>query len=239
MRSIIQAPRNSVRFAAFFVAAAAFGQTAPPDLRGIWLAPPAVNLDLERAKVITDPPGGKIPYNPTAAAARQRKLANRAKEDPENKCFQPGVPRATYATRFQVFQNASAVYIVYESVHAYRIIYLDNPKHNDGLPYAMGDSRGHWEGNTLVADVASFSDQTWFDRTGTHHSDALHIVERYTRPDRQTLTYEARIEDPNVFTRPWTIRVPLRLDSTALLEDECEADANGLLRHVSPFKGGR
>jgi hypothetical protein len=221
-----------------FVAAAAFAQS-PPDLRGIWVTLSGANRDLEKDKVIIDPRGGKIPYNLAAAALRQKLLANRAKEDPENKCFQPGVPRATYTSRFQIFQNASAVYIVYESVHAFRIIYLDNPKHNDGLPYAMGDSRGHWEGNALVADVTSFSDQTWFDRTGTHHTDALHVVERYTRPDRQTLMYEARIEDPGVFTRPWTIRVPLKLDSTALLEDECEAGANGTLGHVSPFKAAK
>jgi hypothetical protein len=211
-----------------------------PDLRGIWQARNNANANLESAKVIVDPPGGKIPYQPGALATRQLNFAKRATADPETKCFQPGVPRATYLpTPFQIMQNAGGVYIVYQDVHAYRIIYLDGSPHNQGLGYAMGDSRGHWEGNTLVVDVTSFSDATWLDRAGNYHSDALHLVERYTRADRDTLTYEATIEDPKVFAKPWKIRMPLRLQTgpgVQILEDECSADERGVRHHVQPFK---
>jgi hypothetical protein len=209
-----------------------------PDLRGIWQAKNNANANLESANVIVDPPGGKIPYLPGALATRQQNFANRATVDPETKCFQPGVPRATYVpTPFQIFQNAGAVYIVYQDVHAYRIIYLDGTPHNQGLGYAMGDSRGRWEGDTLVVDVASFSDSTWLDGAGNHHSDALHVVERYTRTNRDTLMYEATIEDPKVFARPWKIRIPLSLQTgIQILEDECAVDERGLRHHVPPFK---
>src|SRR5262249_42045823 len=148
------------------------------------------------------------------------------------------VPRATYLpTPFQIFQNAAGVYIVYQDVHAYRIIYLNGTPHNEGLGYAMGDSRGRWEGDSLVADVTSFSGWTWFDQAGNYHSDALHVVERYTRTNRDTLSYEATIEDPKVFSKPWKIRIPLRLQTNAeLLEDECVEDDRGGRKHVRPFK---
>jgi hypothetical protein len=189
---------------------------------------------LERAHVIVDPPDGKIPWQPSALAQQKQNFANRATGDPEAKCFQPGVPRATYVrSPFQIFQNDRAVYVVYQDAHAYRVIYLDGSAHNEGLGYAMGDSRGHWEGNTLVADVRSFSDSTWLDAAGTYHSDELHVVERYTRTDPGTLMYEATIEDPKVFTRPWTIRMPLRVQKgTQILEDECEEGKNGRRYHV-------
>ena len=210
---------------------------SPPerDLRGIWQAPSSVDADLEKAHVIVDPPDGKIPYQPAALATRKQNFANRATADPETRCFQPGVPRATYVpSPFQIFQNAAGVYIVYQDLHAYRIVHLDGSPHNEGLPYAMGDSRGHWDGNTLVADVLSFSDATWLDAAGNFHGDALHVVERYTRKDRDTLSYEATIEDPKVFTKPWTIRMPLRLQKgVQILEDECVEDENGR-HHVPP-----
>jgi hypothetical protein len=209
-------------------------------LRGIWQAENTANANLEGAQVIIDPPGSRIPYQPGALAARRQNFANRAAADPETRCFQPGVPRATYlATPFQIMQNAGGVYIIYQDVHAYRIIYMDATPHNQGLPYAMGDSRGHWEGNTLVADVTSFSDATWLDAAGNYHSDALHVVERYTRTDRDTLLYEATLEDPKVFARPWKIRMPLHLQTgpgVQILEDECAEDERGVRHHVTPFK---
>ena len=237
MRSIIRARKNSVLLLVLSVAA--FGQSFPADLRGVWQAQGTAYLDLEKSGVIVDPEGGKIPYLPGAVPKRQQNFANRAKLDPELRCFQAGVPRATYlATPLQIFQNSEAVYVVYQDVHAYRVIYLERSTHNDGLPFAMGDSRGHWEGSTLVADVVSFSDSTWFDRAGNYHSDGLHVVERYDRKDPQTLQYEARIEDPKVFTKPWTIRLPLKLQHTELIEDECEI-VNGVRRHVSAIKTGK
>ena len=104
----------------------------------------------------------------------------------------------------------------------------------------MGDSRGHWEGDTLVADVTSFSDSTWLDAAGNYHSDELHVVERYTRSNADTLMYEATIEDPKVFTRPWKIRMPLRVrKGIQILEDECEEGDNSRRHHVTLFKEAR
>lgn len=208
------------------------------DLRGVWKADGTAYLNLETAGVIFDPPSGKIPHRPEAQTRVAENFAKRASADPDARCFQPGVPRAALLPyRFQILQNARAVYIVYERAHSYRILYLDRTPHNDGLPYAMGDSRAHWEGSTLVADVASSSDQTWLDAAGHYHSDQLHVVERYTRTSPETIAYEATIEDPKVFTTPWKFRLTLRRQSAAeLTEDECEVDSNGARHHVAPFK---
>jgi hypothetical protein len=217
---------------------AAAGNCAGADLRGIWMGENNADAGLEDAHVIVDPPDGRIPYRPEAIARQKQNFKNRANADPETKCFQPGVPRAAYLrSPFQMFQNDRAVYIVYQDVHAYRIIYLDSGPHNEGLGYAMGDSRGHWEGNTLVADVTSFSDATWLDALGDYHSDDLHVIERYTRTRPDTLVYEATIEDPKIFTRPWKIRMPLRLQNRIqIVEDECEEGENGRRHHVPLFK---
>jgi hypothetical protein len=236
VRFIIPARRRNNGVLAAVLCTAAIGQAA--ELRGVWMAENKADASLERAHVIVDPPDGKIPYLPGAIAKRKQNFESRATADPETKCFQPGVPRAAYLpSPFQIFQNDRAVYIVYQDVHAYRVIYLNGSPHNEGLGYAMGDSRGHWDGNTLVADVKSFSDATWLDAAGNYHSDELHVVERYTRTGQDTLTYEATIEDPKVFTRPWKIRMPLRLQKgMQIQEDECEEGENGRRRHVSLFK---
>jgi hypothetical protein len=214
----------------------AWSENTAKDLRGIWQVENTAGQNLEGARVIIEPRDGKIPYIASALNVREANFANRATADPETKCFQPGVPRATYlSSPFQILQNERAIYILYQDVHAYRIIYLNGTPHNDGLPYAMGDSRGHWEDNTLVADVTSFSDATWLDHYGNFHSDALHVVERYTRSDHNTLTYEATIEDPKVFAQPWKIRMPLRLQTkpgVQIFEDECEEDQQGVRHHV-------
>jgi hypothetical protein len=241
MRSIFRARGKSLSYGfvvcvcCAMAGAGARAQSARPDLRGIWMAENNADASLERAHVIIDPPDGKIPYQPGAIAVQKQNFANRATADPETKCFQPGVPRASYLpTPFQIFQNDRAVYIVYQDVHAYRVIYLNGSPHNDGLPYAMGDSRGRWEGHTLVADVTSFSDATWLDAAGNYHSDEMHVVERFTRVNQGTLLYEATIEDPKTFTRPWKIRMPLRLQKgIQILEDECEEGENGRRHHVS------
>jgi hypothetical protein len=210
----------------------------PGDLRGIWKAEGKAGDNLETARVIFDPPSGKIPYRSEARTQVAKNFAQRATADPDARCFQPGVPRGTLMPYpFQILQNDRAVYIIYERVHAYRILYLDGSRHNDGLAFAMGDSRAHWEGQTLVVDVISFSDKTWLDAAGNYHSDAMHVVERYTRSSPETIAYEATIEDPMVFTMPWKIRLTLRRQPGAeLLEDECEVDTKGMRHHVPPFK---
>jgi hypothetical protein len=213
----------------------------PGDLRGIWKAEGSAYRDLETAGAIFDPAAGKIPYRPEARTQVAQNFAGRASGDPDARCFQPGVPRGAFLPYpFQILQNDRAVYIVYERAHSYRILYLGGKPHNNGLPYAMGDSRAHWEGPTLVVDVASFSDQTWLDAAGHHHSDELHVVERYTRINPEMIAYEATIDDPKVFTRPWRLQLTLRRQHDAeLIEDECEVDSNGSRHHVVPFKNAK
>ena len=211
-----------------------------PDLQGIWQArnTAAGNLEAHTASagiracesVIVDPPDGKIPYQPWAAAQRDENFKTRATADPMSKCYLPGVPRITYVPfPFQIFQTPQFVAIAYEYVHASRTIHLTSPKHLDRIEFWMGDSRGHWEGDTLVVDVADNNAETWLDMSGNFHSEALHVVERYRRTSPDTLQYEATIEDPKVFTRPWTIRMPLYLHrekNAQLYEYECHVYLN-------------
>jgi len=172
----------------------------------------------QRGTIIVDPPDGKVPYQPWAAAKRQDITANHtnprgpADIDPQTRCFLGGVPRVTYqeVTGMQIDQVPGAVILTYEFNHAYRIIPLDQRPHvGRGIALWMGDSRGRWDGNTLVVDVTNHTDRTWFDVVGTFHSDALHVVERFTFVDPNTIHYEATITDPKVFTRPWTIAFPI------------------------------
>jgi hypothetical protein len=181
--------------------------------------------------------GGAIPYKPEALAKKRQNAANRTKVDvsndekwhdlgdPELKCYMPGVPRATYMPfPFQIVQG-SAPYILlsYEFASATRIVRM-NWKQEAPTDTWMGWSRGRWEGDTLVIDVTGNRAETWFDRAGDHHTDALHVVERYTPVSPYHLMYEATIEDPNVFTKPWKISFPLyrRMErNVQLLEFKC------------------
>ena len=165
--------------------------------------------------------GGAIPYMPEALMKREQNRENWLTLDPEIKCYLPGVPRAAYMPYpFQIVQSASAITIVYEYAGAVRNIFLKDPGKAPADSW-MGQSVGRWEGDTLVIDVTSFNDQTWFDRSGNFHSDKLHVVERYTRTSADILAYEARIEDPEVFTRPWKISMALyrRQEKNAQLLD--------------------
>jgi len=208
-----------------------------PDLPGIWqvMNTAAINLEDHIAildmpagrAVIVDPPDGKIPYLPAAAQQQKENFKNRAKADLLNQCYIPGVPRVMYLPfPLQIVQTPKYVLITSEFAHTLRMIYMDGSKHPVDVDFWIGDSRGHWEGETLVVDVANLNPETWFDRSGNFHSDALHIVERFTRTEPDLLTYEARIEDSKTFTRPWTIRMLLyrhREPNAKLLEYECNA----------------
>ena len=165
--------------------------------------------------------GDDIPYQPAALAKRKENQEHWLTADPEIKCYLPGVPRATYMPYpFQILQSASAIVIAYEYAGAVRDVYLENPGPAP-VDSWMGQSVGRWEGDTLVVDVTGFNDQTWFDRSGNFHSDALHVVERYTRTSPEVISYEATIEDPKVFTRPWKMSMPLyrRQERNAQLMD--------------------
>jgi len=165
--------------------------------------------------------GEEIPYQPWAAARKKENLEHWLDRDPEIKCFQPGVPRAMYMPYpFQIIQSATKVQMVFEFADAQRTIHLNKMDEYPNVLY-MGYSVGHWDGDTLVVDVSDFTDATWFDRSGKFHSDALHVTERYTPMGHDAIRYEATIEDPKVFTRPWKISMPLyrRLEANAQLTD--------------------
>jgi hypothetical protein len=153
--------------------------------------------------------GNEIPYQTWAAARQKENLANWLDRDPELRCYYPGVPRAMYLPyKFQIIQSTSKVMMAFEFRNAERMIHLDEVVPYPGDAF-MGHSVGRWQGDTLIVDVTRFTDNTWFDRAGNFHSDALHVTERYTPLGRNAIQYEARMEDPKVFTRPWTIRLPL------------------------------
>jgi hypothetical protein len=189
-----------------------------PDLSGIWQVLNRANDNLLAHSASEAGPAGlgvvegdEIPYRPEALQQKEENLANQETRDTEASCYLPGVPRITYMPfPFQIIQLPEATTILYEYVHATRYIYTNGSEHPDGpINWWMGDSRGHWEGETLVVDAVHFSDQTWFDRTGNFHSDALHVIERYSLVDADHINYEVTIEDPEVFTRPWTMRMTL------------------------------
>jgi hypothetical protein len=196
-----------------------------PDVQGTWDAA-AVALetqhnieegsDLEHIKiqgqkfapsnVITDPSTKRIPYTADFAAKRKVNLDNRYNPDPRRRdpvtsCFLPGVPRMGYQGEIRIVQSPGYVVMFGEGI---RVIPLDNrPRLAENVKLWMGDSRGRWEGTTLVIESTNHNDKTWFDRSGNIHSDALRVVERWTFVDASTARYEATIEDPKAFTRPW------------------------------------
>ena len=225
--------------------------TSNPDLSGIWQAFTTANWDIQDHGVEAgafprllgvwgaQPPGqgvvegNEIPYRPEALAKKQENLEQRLTVDldnvntvgdPEAKCYFPGVPRATYMPfPFQIIQSTETVVIAYQFASASRTIPLGEAT-EPPVDSWMGWSNGHWEGDTLVVDVTGFHDLSWFDRAGNYHSDALHVVERYTPMSPYHLMYEATIEDPKVFTGPWKISMPLYRrveEGVRLLEFKC------------------
>jgi hypothetical protein len=164
---------------------------------------------------------GAIPYKPEALAKKKENQEKWLERDPEIKCYLPGVPRATYMPYpFQILQSQSAIFIAYEYAGAVRNLYLKDPGPAPTDTW-MGQSVARWEGDTLVVVATGFNDLSWLDRSGNHHSDKLKVTERYTRVAPDHLNYEATLEDPDVFTRPWTIAMPLyrRVDKSAQLMD--------------------
>jgi hypothetical protein len=165
--------------------------------------------------------GNEIPYLPAALVKKKENQDKWITLDPEIKCYLPGVPRATYMPYpFQIFQSSKAIFIAYEYAGAVRNIYLTDP----GPPPIdswMGQSVGRWEGDTLVVEARGFNDQTWFDRSGNFHSEDMKVTERYTRTSPDIITYEATIEDPKTFSRPWKMSLPLyrRAEKNAQLMD--------------------
>jgi hypothetical protein len=153
--------------------------------------------------------GGEIPYKPEMLAKKKENQENWLTRDPEIKCYLPGVPRATYMPQpFEIFENAKQIMITYQWDGAVRNVFMKDPGPAP-VDSWMGQSAGHWEGETLVVDVTGLNDQAWFDRAGNFHSDQLHVVERYTRTSPDVISYEATMDDPKVFTHSWKISMPL------------------------------
>jgi len=221
-----------------------------PDLNGIWQAIGTAHWDLQDhparpghpdlGAIGAMPPGqsvvvgNEIPYLPQALEQKQKNFENRLREDPELKCFMPGVPRATYLPYpFQIIQGTDKIMMVYGFADANRTIHMDKAAPEPSpIETWMGRSHGRWEGDTLVVDVEGFNGQAWFDRAGNFASNTLRVVERYTPINRYALMYEATLEDSNVFTRPWTIRMPLyrRLEEhVQILEFKCVEFAEDLI----------
>lgn len=213
-----------------------------PDLSGVWQALNTAhwNLEphvsdypvlLELGAQFAVPPGqgvvegGTIPYLPAARAERARRFESRLSEDPETNCYMGGVPRSTYMPYpFQIFQSPNDVFIVYQFAQGFRRIFV-NGTDEAPLDSWMGWSNGRWNGDTFVVDVTGLNGQTWLDRAGNFASENARVTERYTPLGPNHLQYEATIEDPTVYSRPWTIRMPLyRIvdDNYRMLEFKCE-----------------
>ena len=176
--------------------------------------------------------GGDIPYLPAALEKKRSNFANRRTNDPEAKCYMPGIPRANYLPYpFQIVQSPKGILFVYEYASANRFVNMGKAS-EAGSDTWMGTNNGHWEGDVLVIDVTGLNGLAWLDRAGDFGSDKLHVVERFTRADRDHMQYEASIEDPSVFSRPWKISMPLyrRVEKNAqLLEFKCVEFAEELL----------
>lgn len=199
-----------------------------PDLSGIWQERTMAAWDVVKHRGDYGFPGGpgiiegdKIPYRDGAL------------KDSQPRCELPGVPRITYMPyAFEMVQNAGEMHVDYEYLHAWRIFHFDRSAHPEGVESFDGDSIAHWEGDTLVVDVKNLNDKTRLDMAGDFHSNQLHVVERYTPIDANTIWYEATLEDPKVYTRPWKLRLPLHRQAKnfELGEYECEgSSASGQL----------
>ncbi len=180
--------------------------------------------------------GNVIPYTTAAAAKKKENADHWLDRDPEIRCYMPGIPRAMYMPYpFQIVQGTNKIEMVFAFAGANRTIHLDKANTPPGDTW-MGHSLGHWEGDTLVVNVFRFNDRTWFSRAGDFHSDALRLEERFTPITPDALTYEVTVEDPNVFTRPWKMKLVLyrQLEENAqLIEYKCtELVEETFLGHV-------
>ena len=195
-------------------------------------APPSVSRVPGR-----EPP----PYQPWAAKKVLESFNKRAIDDPAALCMPPGVPRTGLVGLFpiQIIQTPRQVIMLYEYMNVFRVIPMDAKHPDDAEPTYMGDSVGHFEGDTLVVDVTRFNDKTWLGAVGSFHTEALHVTERYTRVDKDQINYEVVMEDPNVFTKPWTIRSSFMLrDGTRVREYVCAENNLDPGRYEELLKNG-
>jgi hypothetical protein len=212
-----------------------------PNFTGLWQAMTGANWDIQDHSTEPGPfyqlgatfavpagqgivEGNEIPYKPEALEQRRLNRLNRWTADPEIKCFMPGIPRANYMPfPFQIVQGDHTIAFAYEFATSNRVVYMTNHRKAQ-VPAWMGTSNGRWEGDTLVVEVTGNWPESWFDRSGNFHSDALKVTERYTLRNPDVIDYEATIDDPKTFTRTWKVSFPIyrRLEKNAkLLEFKC------------------
>jgi hypothetical protein len=205
-----------------------------PDFSGIWQTLSEADYDLQPHAGRRDAPpgpgvvvGGALPYLPGALAQKESNFAARAADDPRLHCYTLGVPRSVYyPAPFQILERDRDLTLVHQFGNQVRTIHTNGTLHptEADQQFWLGDSRGHWEGDTLVVDVTDFNDRTWLDRAGDYHSTELHVVETWRFVDRDTIAYGATVEDPQVYSRPWTVAVLLNRRRDAnfeLIEDYC------------------
>ncbi|HEY8521132.1 MAG TPA: hypothetical protein VIN61_13700 [Gammaproteobacteria bacterium] len=224
-----------------------------PDLSGIWIATSALLLAEGEEAVAAAreadaaagrkplPPNEPPPYKPEAEAQRQYYLERDGIDDPMARCLLTGVPRINFRPLpFEIVQLPDRTIILYEIHHAFRIIPTDGRGHPEDIePTYLGDSVGHWEGDTFVVDVVGFNEKTWLQGVGTIHSDQLHVTERFTRDTYDTITYEVIMEDPEVFTKPWRLYETFRLrPNERIREYECIESNEDILRFEELLQQG-
>lgn len=221
-----------------------------PDLNGIWQAMNTANWNLEAhsaqkiesqwelGALFSIPAGksvvveGKIPYLPEALEKREQLRAEWPKSDPETYCYLPGIPRATYMPYpFQIVQGTGDILMVYSYTTSNRTVFMSNHQ-EPPVDTWMGRSNGRWEGDTLVVETTGFNARAHLDRAGNHFSSALKVTERFTPESANVLWYEATLEDPQTYSAPWTIRMPLYKNAepdAELLEHKCTPFVEELL----------
>jgi len=164
------------------------------------------------------------PYQDWAAKKVMESYNKRGIDDPAAFCLPPGLPRLTILGLFpiQIVQTPKQIIMLYEYMNVFRIIPIGLKHPEDMVPTYLGDSVAHWEGDTLVVDITGFNDKTWLTATGTFHSTALHMTERYTRVSKDQINYETTMEDPKVLTRPWVVKSTMMLrEGTRVQEYVC------------------
>jgi hypothetical protein len=225
-----------------------------PDFQGYWQSGANINgqapnnnvethppsfLRSGGKSIILDPPDGKLPYQDWALKERDiRRLPQNSYDDPEGHCFPSGVPRQMYIMPYQILEPPGHIVMLYEYIHARRVIPFNKPHLTSKIRSWEGDSVAHWDGDVLVVDTTNNNGKTWLELSGNFTSDAAHQVERFTMVDANTITYRVTVDDPKVFTRPWTAGFPIyriQQKGMELLESACHED-NRDLEHLRAVK---
>ncbi len=219
----------------------------------VWFDSGTKVVSTRQTSLVVDPPDGRVPVKPSAEAKRDYDLAHSADSweymSIWDRCITRGVPAgmfpAGYNNAYQIVQLPGYVVLLYEMIHEARIIPLDGGPHiNQNIRQWNGDSRGRWDGNTLIVDTTNYNGKGWIATSaatgrikGIPQSEKLHVVERFTRIDPDTIQYEVTIDDPDVYTRPWKVAVPLERDPNYQIFEYACHEGNHAVENV--LSGGR